>query len=210
MGALFDIGQPVGQILAGIVFLIPGLNATWILERLEGRSALSVTERLARAVSWSVLIYLPASGWLAGSVGRAVEGDPPIGLLALQVTAMLFVAPVVLGIVIALLLRSRLYRVLLNKLARPRAAPTAWDFAFSSADESFVRLTLRNGQMVGGRLAKESFASSWPGPRALFLQEAWSMSEEGAFIDPVPGTKGILIEGDAIERVELIEVSDVE
>ena len=31
---LFDLTQPAGQILVVVFFLIPGLNATWIIERL--------------------------------------------------------------------------------------------------------------------------------------------------------------------------------
>jgi len=42
----FDLSQPAGQILAIVLFLIPGLNSTWIIERLAGRSPLSGTERL--------------------------------------------------------------------------------------------------------------------------------------------------------------------
>lgn len=30
-----DLGQPATQIAAAILFLVPGLNATWFLERLR-------------------------------------------------------------------------------------------------------------------------------------------------------------------------------
>jgi hypothetical protein len=53
----FDLTQPAGQVLAIVFFLIPGLNVTWIVERLMGRTTLSSTERLLRAIAWSVVIY---------------------------------------------------------------------------------------------------------------------------------------------------------
>ena len=50
---LFDLTHPAGQILVVVFFLIPGLNATWIIERLAGRTPLSGAERLFRAVAWT-------------------------------------------------------------------------------------------------------------------------------------------------------------
>jgi len=69
-----DVNQLATQIAAAILFLVPGLNATWVIERLSGPTRLKGTERLLRALSWSALIYLPSGFWLldcvAGSSGR--------------------------------------------------------------------------------------------------------------------------------------------
>ncbi len=69
----FDLSQPAGQILAVVLFLIPGLNCTWIIERLAGRTPLSGTERLFRAIAWSLLLYALASPWLLRLVHRLSE-----------------------------------------------------------------------------------------------------------------------------------------
>ena len=39
-----DLGQPATQFAAAILFLVPGLNATWFLERLGGPNRLKGTE----------------------------------------------------------------------------------------------------------------------------------------------------------------------
>jgi hypothetical protein len=46
-----DVNQLATQIAAAILFLVPGLNATWVIERLSGPTRLKGTERLLRALS---------------------------------------------------------------------------------------------------------------------------------------------------------------
>ena len=72
----FDFSQPAGQILAIVFFLIPGLTATWVIERLAGRTSLGATERLLRAVALSVLIYALASPWLLRMGHRFLDRRP--------------------------------------------------------------------------------------------------------------------------------------
>src|SRR5438034_1905171 len=97
----FDLTQPAGQILAIVLFLIPGLNCTWIIERLAGRTPLSATERLFRAIAWSLFLYAVASPWLIHLGNRVVRGrhlwlwEPIIGLSIIE-----FVAPFVLGVAV--------------------------------------------------------------------------------------------------------------
>jgi hypothetical protein len=96
--------EPAGQVLAVVFFLIPGLNVTWIVERLRGRSTLASTERLLRAIAWSVLIYALASPWLLRIGRRLAAGrhlwpwEPIIGA-----ALIIFVAPVALATLIAAL-----------------------------------------------------------------------------------------------------------
>src|SRR2546425_666656 len=71
--APFDLSQPAGQILAVVLFLIPGLNCTWIIERLAGRTPLSGTERPLRAIAWSLFLYAVASPWLIRLGDRVPE-----------------------------------------------------------------------------------------------------------------------------------------
>ena len=90
----FDLTQPAGQVLAIVFFLIPGLNATWMIERLAGRTSLRPTERLLRAIALSVVIYALASPWLLRLGHRVIRHQgiwpwEPIAGLSL----LLFVVP---------------------------------------------------------------------------------------------------------------------
>jgi hypothetical protein len=195
-----------GQILTVVLFLIPGLNATWVVERLAGRTTLSATERLIRAVAWSVLIYALASPWLLRIGHRVADGrslwpwDPVICFCVL-----IFVAPIVLAISMHLLRRSEVARNLLSRVTRIHPAPTRWDFAFSRQGPFFVRIELRDGTNLGGVFAEDSFASAYPGKQDLFLERAWRLDEDGGFVEPVDDSAGLLISRDLVRAVEFLE-----
>jgi hypothetical protein len=157
----FDPTEPAGQVLAVVFFLIPGLNVTWIVERLRGRSTLGSTERLLRAIAWSVLIYASASPWLLRIGRRLAAGrhlwpwEPIIGA-----ALIIFVAPVALASLIAALRRPGRIRELIRRFTRIHPALTAWDFALAGEGPFFVRLKLQRGERIGGVFGNRSFASA--------------------------------------------------
>lgn len=204
-----DLSQPATQIAAAILFLVPGLNATWTIERLSGPSRLKGTERLLRALSLSVLIYLGASFWLLPVATRAIEDrlwawEPIIGGFVI-----LFIAPVVLALGVEFLRRSSIVRGGLRKVTTIDPTPRAWDFAFQEEGPFFIRLKLRDGERIAGVFGENSFASAYPEPTDLFLEEAWRVDETGAFIERVPGTAGMVVPQDSIEVLELLQPQEV-
>jgi len=142
----FDLGQPATQIAAAILFLVPGLNATWFLERLRGPSRLKGTERLLRALSLSLLIYAGASPWLV-AVGRRVLDLRPVSPweLILGGFVVLFIAPLLLALVAALLGMSSRAKWLLGLVATIDPTPRAWDYAFKGERPFFVRINSGTG-----------------------------------------------------------------
>jgi hypothetical protein len=203
----FDLSQPTGQILAVVLFLIPGLNCTWIIERLAGRTPLSGTERLFRAIAWSLLLYAAASPWLLRLTQRVASGkpiwpwEPIIGFSLVE-----FVAPVVLGLTVVGIRRAGWFKALTKGLTRLDSRERSWDFAFSSHAHFFVRAKLKTGERVGGWFGDDSFASAYPEPQDVFLEEAWGLTEDGTPDQPVPGSRGLLLRQDDVELLELIEL----
>jgi len=100
----FDLGQPAGQILAVVLFLIPGLNCTWIIERPAGQPPLSGAERLLRAIAWSLLLYAVASPKLL-RVGQRVTAGKHIWPWAIM-SMIEFIAPIALGLVVVSIRRA--------------------------------------------------------------------------------------------------------
>jgi hypothetical protein len=204
-----DLGQPATQIAAAILFLVPGLNATWFLERLQGPNRLRGTERLLRALSISLLIYAGASPWLV-ALGRRILASDPISPWEpiLGGAVLVFIAPLVLALLAALLGRSSKAKWLLGLVATIDATPRAWDYAFKGERPFFVRVKLRDGDRVGGVFGDGSFAAAYPEPEDVFLEEAWRLSEDGSFIEPLEGTAGLLVPGSSIDRVELLTAEE--
>ena len=205
---LFDLTQPAGQILVVVFFLIPGLNATWIIERLAGRTPLSGAERLFRAVAWSLFIYALASPWslrLTHIVAhrRGISPWEPISGFAL----VEFVAPALVALCVVWFRRVDWFKGLLRRLTRVDSRWRSWDVAFSSEGPFFIRAKLKSGERVGGLFGgPSSFASGYPEPQEVFLEQAWSLDDVGTPVEPLPGSRGLLVRQDDVEVLEFLEV----
>lgn len=203
----FDLSQPAGQILAVVLFLIPGLNCTWIIERLAGRTPLSGTERLFRAIAWSLLLYAAASPWLLRLAHRLANGsriwpwEPIIGLSMIE-----FVAPIELGLAVVAIRRAEWFKSRMSQLTRLDSRITSWDFAFSTQGPFFVRAKLRTGERVGGLFRDRSLASAYPEAQDVFIEQAWRLAQDGTPDQPVPGSRGLLLRQDDVEVLEFIEL----
>lgn len=205
-----NLSQLATQIAAAILFLVPGLNATWTIERFSGPSRLKGTERFLRAVSLSVLIYAFASPWLLRVGRRAIDAnelwpwEPIIGA-----GILLFVAPVILALIVAFLRRNDRAKRLLHHVTTIDPTPRAWDFAFKPGGPFYVRIKLRDGERVGGFFSNQSFASAYPESEGVFLEQAWRLDNDGSFIEPLPGTGGVLVPQESIQLVELLAPQEV-
>jgi hypothetical protein len=202
-----DVSTPASQIAAAILFLVPGINATWFLERLSGPIRLKGTERLLRALSLSLLIYAAGSWWLV-SLGRRMAEAQPVSAWEpiLGGFVLLFLAPAVLALVAAWLGRSATAKRLLGFVTTIDPTPRAWDFAFKAGGPFFVRIKLRDGELVGGLFGDGSFAAAYPEPQDIYLEEAWRLAKDGSFVARLGGTAGLLVPQTSIETVELLSV----
>lgn len=211
MNVSVDLTQPAGQIAAALLFLIPGLVATWVMERLVGRTTPTGTERLLRAVAWSVLVYAVSSPWLIPLVRRIVRHEEvsAVGLVA-SVTAVVFLTPILVGLAFTWLRRHEFVKFLIRRLSPIPSAPTSWDFLFVQRRTDFIRLRLKDGTLIGGWFGQGSFASSYPEPQDLYLEQAWRLDPEGSFVEPVANTHGILIRQDTVSVVEFISAENRE
>ena len=88
--------------------------------------------------------------------------------------------------------------------------PTAWDFRFGRLPENtFILVTLKDGQAVAGRMTDGSFAASAKDGRDVYIGELWSApegeggegEEEGEWTKLEP-ERGLLICGEDIRFIE--------
>jgi hypothetical protein len=86
--------------------------------------------------------------------------------------------------------------------------PTSWDYFFNKRVPCFMLVHLNNGRVVGGLYNNGSFASSYPEKEDLYLEEVWKINSEGKFIEKLADTKGLLVNHDSIEYIELFNLSN--
>ena len=94
----------------------------------------------------------------------------------------------------------------MSRLTRLDSRVSSWDFAFSSQGPFFVRAKRRTGERVGGLFGNVSFASAYPEPKDVFLEQAWMLTEDGTPDQPAPGSRGVLLRQEDLELLEFVEL----
>jgi hypothetical protein len=122
------------------------------------------------------------------------ESDPWV--FRLGFVGIFFVSPIALGIAANAILRwKRLRRWIRHPV------PTAWDYHFGKGRAGWVLIRLKSGLLVGGLFGPESFASSYP-HRDLYLQQTWTLDQDGRFLEPVQQSKGVIVSMEDCETLE--------
>jgi len=114
-----------------------------------------------------------------------------------------FVSPVAMGVLLGHSERNEWARKLLQRMGlRPiHSIPAAWDYKFGKQEARWLLVTLKDGAQVAGFFGSESFASSDPNERDLYLQWIYQVSEKGDR-ERVTNSDGMLIKGEEIRHVE--------
>jgi hypothetical protein len=157
------------QLLLIAGFILPGAISMYVYGLKVPQKEFELKDRIAEAMCFSllnfVIIWLPVEGLL--------------DLKYVQNHGVTMWFTLFLGFVVA-----------------PIVWPLAliWhDFFGRQLVECWVQAELTDGRVVGGRYGRASFASSWPDPGHMFLEEIWKVDEDGYFADPVPGNAGLLL-----------------
>ncbi|GGM21705.1 hypothetical protein GCM10010129_77540 [Streptomyces fumigatiscleroticus] len=194
-----------------VLFLMPGYLLGTTMDR--GRHGPAVSERafVAKVAGGSMVVHLIMLWWTAPLAAAIVRHGPGryVGQIAAWTVMVLLVVPVALGAGLSFLsdlrrpawLHRLLVRVGLSSVTR---ISEAWDWVFSRGFPAYVRVGLAEGRTVHGLFADQSFASSDPAHRDLYLQQQWT-AEDDWFAEPYPGTKGIWLNGSSIVSIEFFD-----
>lgn len=69
---------------------------------------------------------------------------------------------------------------------------------------------LKSGILIGGLYYKDSFASSYPEKKDLYIKEVWKIDENGKFLEKIDRTEGMLINYDIIDYIEMFNTFSAE
>lgn len=137
-----------------------------------------------------------------------------VDLLGVAFVVLTLVIPWLVARVRFWLVTSKPYRVAVNwllthlRLRRPYdPTPSAWDFAFGKGEASWVRVQLEGGRWLGGYFGGRSYASSFPNPQEIFVEEGWVINDDGTFTDLVHAPGGMIIKCDNAVSVDFIPVT---
>lgn len=83
--------------------------------------------------------------------------------------------------------------------------PTAWDYAAPPhLGGCFVRIRLVDGRFVGGWLGDNSFVSSYPEARDIFIDRQWRLDAAGTMLRPLERTLGVYVNLEGAQLVEWV------
>lgn len=81
---------------------------------------------------------------------------------------------------------------------------TAWDDFFSRRQACWLIVHLHDGTKIGGVFSGQSYATLYPTPGHLFIEELWEIDQEtGAFKGKGPVSKGIILKPEDYRFVEI-------
>lgn len=195
--------EPTSTLAVGLLVLtiLPGAMYTWAFERQVSAYGVTFTDRAVRFFALSMGFHA-VFGWIEYLLFRhALTGDglDPRRFAAAWVgLVVLITIPTLLGTMAGGLYATRgtkelhwrrLRRMLganedrfLEWVLGRSPAPRAWDAFFSERPTAYLRLQTIDGHAVAGLFADSSYAAGYPNDPDLFLEEEWTMDEEGALV----------------------------
>ena len=182
-----------------LVFIVPGFIA------LSVRSQF-ITGRIPSGNKASLLSYLTISVIYGALVLPFVDPEL-IGKSRLIWFGLVFIGPIFLGLLLGINIQKDLVRRFLNwfGLYPVHAIPTAWDWKFNGMAEQWVLVTLKDGTRFAGFYGAQSFTSSSPDERDIYLQWVYDINDDGT-LSPPDDEKGVLIAAGEIRTIEFLAV----
>ena len=169
-------------------FVLPGAISMYVYGLKVPQREFELKDRIVEAICFSllnfVIVWVPIRAIL-GHGGLARHGLA--GWLVLVVAFI--VLPAAWPFVLVWLLRFAEGRGWIAVRAR-----TAWDDFFGRQRTGcWIQVELNDGRLVGGRFGRNSYASAYPDPGHLALEELWTVDSDGYFVEPWPGQAGLIL-----------------
>lgn len=181
-----------------LVFLVPGLVALYARSQFLTGRQLDIKEAgpvylILTLVYYGLafpfvqyVVYLDGNGWWRASMWMLLFGLGP------------FIFGSLLGIAAYYAMVKRIASYLGISLVHP--IPTAWDYKLSQSEENYVFVTLKDGTKFAGLFGRNSFASTDPGDRDLYLERIFDWHENEPWEARIGN--GVWLTGSEISSIE--------
>jgi len=78
---------------------------------------------------------------------------------------------------------------------------STWDSFFMMRYDYWVIISLKNGGKIAGKYGKSSISSTYPMKEEIYIEDLWTLDEEGDFSESIPNNCGVLITADEISLI---------
>ena len=180
-----------------ILFVVPGFISLKTYELLFPGETKDSSKQLVDAVAYSCLNY----GLLFFPillVENALDSSKCIYLYYIFYFFVLFLSPILLVFIWRKLRQTQFVQ---KNAPHPTLKP--WDFVFAQRKSYWIKVTMKDGTIIGGLYSHKSFASSAPAPEQIYLEEVWVLNENGGFERKKNDTAGVIVLSSEISHIEL-------
>ena len=190
------------KLIIFIAFVIPGFISLKTYEVIFPGVYKDSSKQIIDAIAYSCINYALLFWFIFSVEQNNVKNNHPI-LYILFYLFVLFVAPILW------VLAWKHIRILniFQKIA-PHPTLKPWDFVFSKREPYWIKITLKNGQVIAGKYASKSFASSAPADEQIYLEEVWLLNEKKGFQRPKKRTCGVIVLPQEIAYLELFQYKE--
>jgi hypothetical protein len=196
-----DIWDP-NKLSLFIQFVVPGFIAIKWYQLLYPGTSRPASDQIVDAVAYSCINYAIWSIPM-GHVQNIVKSNGWSPCDVLFYILVMFISPILL---VELWKRIRTSARFQKNAPHPIGKP--WDFVFQQRKWYWMKVTLKDGTVIGGKFGDKSFASSAPDEEQLYIQETWVLDEDGAFIRRKNDTAGVIVVSAEIASIELRDYKD--
>ena len=190
--------QSLDNVYLILGFLVPGLIVLFVRAQfMTGRKPPHTAELLSY-LTVSVIYYAFALPFV--DLVRSIHESGYVKTLSWF--ALIFIGPAALGLLLGINVQKNLFRRMLQwfRLNPVHGIPTAWDWKFGGMTNQWVLVTLKNGSRIAGFCGQESFMSTDPSERDIYIQWIYDISDENKWSSR--GEKGVLITAGEVQTIE--------
>ena len=179
-------------------FIVPGLIVLFVRSQFVTGRIPSHSATLLNYLTVSVIYYALALPFVDIVMSIHEPGYPK----ALAWFTLVFAGPALLGLLLGVNVQKNLFRRFLQwcRLNPVHVMPTAWDWKFSGMTYQWVLVTLKDGTRFAGFCGPESFMSSDPTERDIYIQWIYDIDDENKWSPR--GENGVLIAAGEVQTIE--------
>jgi hypothetical protein len=178
------------------LFALPGFVSLQVSRLIFPTAERSFMDQLPEAIGFGVLNAMVAAPFVL-----LLAPANPWALYLLLIVSLVGLPATWPFIVRFALRKLYLWDLILNP------SQNGWDDAFSRRERYFVIIHLKDDRKIGGYYGLDSYAGLHPASGHLYLETLWQLDEDGAFVSPIEGSRGIILRPEDYEFVELLGVT---
>jgi len=186
----------IDKIFLFLVLVLPGFISLKIYDLLIASEKRDFSKSIIESICFSVLNFSALSYLIV-----YISKDDFVSTHQFQYwAAIAFIFILMPAIWPFIYLRLGKLKIFRKHILSPYKQP--WDYVFSKKEVMWVILHMKNGKTLRGKFGKNSFASSYPSERQLYIEELWKPGDKGGLNSKINRSKGAIISQDEISHIE--------